>query len=61
MRTLKPGHATLRGMLRTDPDTASALFLAGEAQLTLDDGKGCRIRMLGYTSGSDTAYFEIRV
>ncbi len=49
------------GLLRTAPDVAEALFRAGEAALTLDDGRGCRIRMLGYTSGSDTAYFEIRI
>ena len=61
MRTLASAHVPLRGLLRTAPDVAEALFRAGEAALTLDDGRGCRIRMLGYTSGSDTAYFEIRI
>lgn len=61
MRTLASAHVPLRGLLRTEPEVAEALFRAGEAALTLDDGRGCRIRMLGYTTGSDTAYFEIRI
>lgn len=59
LKNLAASHSPLRGLLRTVPDTAAALFKAGEGMLKLDDGRNCRIRMLGYSSGSDTAYFEI--
>jgi hypothetical protein len=61
MKTLASAHTPLRGLLRTEPETAGALFRAGEGALKLDDGRDCRIKLLGYSSGSDTAYFEIRV
>lgn len=61
LKTLASAHSPLRGLLRTEPETAAALFRAGEGALRLDDGRNCRIKLLGYSSGSDTAYFEIRI
>ena len=51
--------AAMRGQFTADPDVAEAAFRAGRGYLTLPDGKVRRINMLGYTAGSDTAYFEI--
>jgi hypothetical protein len=53
--------APLRGSFTSEPDIAEAAFRAGDGYLQLESGKACRITMLGYTSGSDTAYFEIKV
>lgn len=61
MKTLASAYSPLRGLLRTAPETAEALFRAGDAALKLDDGRDCRIKVLAYSAGSDTAYFEIRV
>ncbi|WP_332768330.1 hypothetical protein [Phenylobacterium sp.] len=61
MKTLASAYSPLRGLLRTTPETAEALFRAGDAGLKLDDGRDCRIKVLAYSAGSDTAYFEIRV
>lgn len=61
LKTLASAHSPLRGLLRTVPETAEALFRAGEGTLRLDDGRNCRIKLLGYSNGSDTAYFEIRL
>jgi hypothetical protein len=60
LKSLASGRSPLRGLLRTVPETAAALFKAGEGALRLDDGRSYRITLLGYSSGSDTAYFEIR-
>ncbi len=60
LKTLASAHNPLRGLLRSEPETCEALFRAGEGTLRLDDGRNCRIKLLGYSSGSDTAYFEIR-
>lgn len=61
MKTLASAHNPLRGLLRTAPETAEELFRAGDAILKLDDGRDCRIKVLAYSAGSDTAYFEIRI
>jgi hypothetical protein len=61
LKTLASAHNPLRGLLRTTPETAEALFRAGEGTLCLDDGRNCRIKLLGYSNGSDTAYFEIKL
>jgi hypothetical protein len=59
LKNLAATHSPLRGLVRTLPETAAALFKSGEGTLKLDNGRNCRIRMLGYSNGSDTAYFEI--
>lgn len=51
----------MRGFLTAEPEIAEGAFRAGDGYLTLADGKACRIKMLGYTTGADTAYFEIRI
>lgn len=61
LKTLANAHNPLRGLVRTDPEKAEALFKAGEGTLRLDDGRNCRIKLLAYSDGSDTAYFEIRL
>jgi hypothetical protein len=59
--TLKPGPARLRGSLSSTPDVAEQAFREGEGLLTLESGTQYRITMLGHSSGSETAYFEMRV
>ncbi|MDP3853212.1 hypothetical protein [Phenylobacterium sp.] len=61
MKTLASAYSPLRGLLRTAPEIADDLFRAGDAVLKLDDGRDCRIKVLAYSAGSDTAYFEIRI
>jgi hypothetical protein len=50
--------AGVRGALTLPAETARESFKAGEATLKLDDGKSCRIVMVGHTEGSDRAYFQ---
>jgi hypothetical protein len=54
-KLIPPGY---RGALTLPPDTARALFKASFATLRLDDGKSCRVVVLGHTEGSRTAYFQ---
>ena len=51
----------LRGCFTAEPEIAEGAFRARDGYLKLEDGKACRITMLGYTAGSATAYFEIRI
>ena len=52
-----PGGA--RGALLLQPSTARDFYRAGSGSLVLDDGRACRIVVLGHTEGSDRAYFEV--
>ena len=58
--TLKPGPARLRGSISASPEVAEQAFREGEGLLTLESGAQYRITMLGHSTGSDTAYFEMR-
>jgi hypothetical protein len=49
----------MRGQFTADAAIAEAAFRAGSGYLVLEDGKTRRLTLLGYTAGSDTAYFEI--
>ncbi len=51
----------MRGSFTAAPDVAEGAFHAGDGYLRLEDGKDSRITVVGYTAGSDTAYFEIRI
>ncbi|HEY2355888.1 MAG TPA: hypothetical protein VGH86_00450 [Phenylobacterium sp.] len=59
--TLRLGPLRLRGRLTATPEVAADAFRAGEAELKLEDGAVFRLTMLGHSSGSDVAYFEMRV
>ncbi|RAK56666.1 hypothetical protein [Phenylobacterium deserti] len=59
--TLKAGPSRLRGSLTATPEVAKEAFREGEGVLTLETGAQFRITLLGHSSGSDTAYFEMRV
>ena len=59
--SLRLGPLRLRGSLTATPDVAADAFRAGEAELVLQDGGRFRITMLGHSTGSDTAYFEMRI
>jgi hypothetical protein len=59
--SLRPGPARLRGSLVATPDVAAEVFRAGEADLKLEDGTSYRIMVVGHSTGSDVAYFEMRV
>lgn len=54
-RLIPPGY---RGAVTLPADKARALFRASFATLKLDDGKSCRVMVLGHTEGSGTAYFQ---
>jgi hypothetical protein len=58
---LRPGPLRLRGSFTATPEVAADAFRAGEAELTLENGKAFRLSMLGHTQGSNVAYFEMRV
>lgn len=58
--SLRPGAARLRGAIRTSPEVAEQAFREGEGFLTLESGTQFRITMLGHSTGSGTAYFEMR-
>jgi len=55
------GPLRLRGSFTATPEIAAEVFRAGEAELTMEDGKAFRISMLGHTEGSNIAYFEMRI
>lgn len=59
--TLRAGPARLRGFICSTPEVAEQAFREGEGFLTLESGAQFRITMLGHSTGSDTAYFEMRV
>jgi hypothetical protein len=56
---LRPGGPSLRGLFRTTPQDAELIFAAIRANLKLEDGRACRVTMLGHTAGAEVAYFEI--
>jgi len=58
--TLKPGPARLRGSFSASPEVALQAFRDGDGELTLESGATYRITMLGHSSGSGVAYFEMR-
>jgi hypothetical protein len=59
--TLRPGPTRLRGSIIATPEIAQAAFREGEAELTLEGGAAYRLVMLGHSSGSEVAYFEMRI
>ena len=59
--TLRLGPLRLRGSLPATPEVAAEAFHAGEAELKLEDGRAFRITLVGHSTGSQTAYFEMRV
>jgi hypothetical protein len=59
--SLRPGPARLRGSISSTPEIAEQAFREGEGLLTLEGGAQFRITMLGHSTGSDTAYFEMRI
>lgn len=58
--SLKPGPARLKGSLTATPEIALQAFRDGDGELTLQGGAKYRITMLGHSSGSEVAYFEMR-
>jgi hypothetical protein len=58
--SLRPGPARLRGSFSSSPEIAEACFRDGDGELTLESGATYRITMLGHSSGSGVAYFEMR-
>ena len=59
--TLRLGPLRLRGSFSATPQVAADAFRAGEAELTLESGVAYRLTMLGHTTGSNVAYFEMRI
>ena len=59
--SLRPGTARLRGQITTTPEVAESAFREGEAELTLESGTTYRLQMLGHSTGSEVAYFEMRI
>jgi hypothetical protein len=59
--SLRLGPLRLRGSFSATPEIAADAFRAGEAELTLESGATFRLTMLGHTTGSDVAYFEMRI
>lgn len=59
--TLRPGPARLRGSLSATPEVAEQAFRDGDGELTLESGATYRITMLGHSTGSNVAYFEMRI
>jgi hypothetical protein len=59
--SLRLGPLRLRGSFTSTPEVAAEAFRAGEAELTMEDGKSFRLSMLGHTEGSSVAYFEMRI
>jgi hypothetical protein len=58
--TLRPGPARLRGSISATPEVAADAFREGDGFLTLESGAQFRITMLGHSTGSGVAYFEMR-
>jgi hypothetical protein len=59
--SLRPGPARLRGQICATPEIAEAAFRQGDGELTLESGSTFRLTMLGHSTGSDVAYFEMRI
>ena len=59
--SLRLGPLRLRGSFSATPEVAAEAFRAGEAELTLENGAAYRLTMLGHSTGSNVAYFEMRV
>jgi hypothetical protein len=59
--TLRLGPLRLRGSFTATPEVAAEAFRAGEGDLKLEDGQAFRVTIVGHSTGSDTAYFELRV
>jgi hypothetical protein len=59
--SLRLGPLRLRGSFTATPEVAADAFRAGEAELKLEDGASYRITLVGHSSGSNVAYFEMRV
>jgi hypothetical protein len=57
---LRTGPKGLRGSCTLEPALAAEAFRTSDGQLQLEDGSEYRLRVLAYTAGSDTVYFEIR-
>jgi hypothetical protein len=58
---LRLGPLRLRGSFTATPEIAGEAFRAGEAELTLEGGSVFRLTVVGHTTGSNVAYFEMRV
>jgi hypothetical protein len=59
--TLRMGPLRLRGSFTATPEVAAEAFRAGEAELKLEDGAAFRVVVVGHSTGSNVAYFEMRV
>lgn len=59
--SLRLGPLRLRGSFTATPEIAADAFRAGEGELKLEDGAGFRITVVGHTTDSATAYFEMRI
>jgi hypothetical protein len=59
--SLRRGPARLRGQICATPEVAEAAFRHGDGELTLETGTTYRLTMLGHSTGSDVAYFEMRI
>lgn len=59
--SLRLGPLRLRGSFTATAEVAAEAFRAGEGELKLENGGSYRITVVGHSSGSDTAYFELRV
>ncbi|MGC1304965.1 MAG: hypothetical protein WA840_21550 [Caulobacteraceae bacterium] len=49
-----------RGSATGDPEAMRSAFSAGDATLTLEDGRPLSVFFMAHTAGSETAYFEVR-
>jgi hypothetical protein len=58
---LRPGPGRLRGSFSAAPEIAEAAFREVDGELTLESGAVYRLTMLGHSTGSGVAYFEMRV
>jgi hypothetical protein len=59
--TLRLGPLRLRGSFTATPEVAAEAFRAGEGELKLEDGAAFRVVVVGHSTGSNVAYFEMRV
>jgi hypothetical protein len=59
--SLRLGPARLRGSISATPEIAEQVFRECEGELTLESGTTYRITVLGHSTGSGVAYFEMRV
>ena len=58
---LRLGPTRLHGSFTATPEVAAEAFRAGEAHLRLEGGEAFRITVVGHSTGSGVAYFEMRV